>query len=282
MLRNKNALNGSLELHQRKAEMFYQRKRTACLQAQQTLDCAAICFDFQKNPKCPNISTQDVYHSRQLSFYSFNIHIQKVYFYCYDETVGNKGSDDVCFMLHDFFNCHLPENVKHIKLFCNSCAGQNKNWTVLHFFYYLAHKIERFDSITASYPIRGHSYMECDRDMGIINQKFPAETPEDWRSVFQASRKKPEPFNIINMTQEKFLKFTEFLKPSFLVVCPFKTRSLREFEISKASSNLIMYRKNWSDIFSSMRVTSPRSRPCSGSIRGRRLTRSKHVFEVPD
>ena len=75
LLRNKNALNGSLELHQRKAEMFYQRKRTARLQAQQTLDCAAICFEFQKNLICPNISTKDVYYSRQLSFYSFNIHI---------------------------------------------------------------------------------------------------------------------------------------------------------------------------------------------------------------
>ena len=150
LLRNKNALNGSLELHQRKAEMFYQRKRTAHLQAQQTLDRAANCFDFQKNLKCLNISTQDVYYSRQLSFYSFNIHIlstQKVYFYCYDETV-------------------------------------------LHFFYHLVHKIERFDSIRVSYPIRGHSYMECDRDMAIINQMFLAETPEDWRSVFQASHKK--------------------------------------------------------------------------------------------
>ena len=177
--------------------MFYQRIRTACLQAQQTLDCVVICFDFQKNLKCPNISTQDVYYSRQLSFYSFNICIlstQKVYFYCYDETVGNKGLVNVCSMLHDFFNCHLPGNVKHIKLFCDSCAGQNKSWTVLRFFYYLVQKIERFDSITVSYPIRGRSYMECDRDMAIINQKFPAETPEDWRSVFQASHKKPEPF----------------------------------------------------------------------------------------
>ena len=31
-----------------------------------------------------------------------------------------------------------------------------------------------------------------------------------------------------------------------------------------------------------MRVTSHRSRSCSDSIRGRRLTRSKHIFEVPD
>ncbi|XP_047139745.1 uncharacterized protein LOC124815274 [Hydra vulgaris] len=278
LLYKKNALNASLELHQRKAEMFYQRKRTARLQAQQTLECSAICFDFQKNLKCPNISTQDVYYSRQLSFYSFNIHIlssQKVHFYCYDETVGNKSSDDVCSMLHDFFTFHLPENVKHIKLFCDSCescAGQNKNRTVLRFFYYLVHKVERFDSVTLSYPIRGHSYMECDRDMAIINQKSPAETPEDWRSVFRASRKIPEPFNIINMAQEKFLKFTEFLKPYFLVVCPFKTCPIREVEISKAHSNLIMYRENWSSMFSLMRVTSLRSESCSCSIKGKRLT----------
>ena len=68
LLRNKNALNGFLELHQRKAEIFYQRKTTARLQAQQTFDCEANCFDFQKNLKSPNISTQDVYYSRQLSF----------------------------------------------------------------------------------------------------------------------------------------------------------------------------------------------------------------------
>ena len=65
--------------------------------------------------------------------------------------------------------------------------------------------------------------MECDRDMAIVNQKFPAEAQKYWRSVFQASRKKPEPFNSLNMTQENILKFTVFL--NFLVVHPFKTSS---------------------------------------------------------
>ncbi|RUS72208.1 hypothetical protein EGW08_020035 [Elysia chlorotica] len=207
LLRQKDGQKSTFELHQRKGEVFYDRKKAARMGAQRSDGMEAVCFDYQKNLPCPNITTQDVYYSRQLSFHSFNIHVlssDKVFFYCYDETVGKKGSDDVCSMLFDCFSRLFSHDVKHISLFCDSCAGQNKNWTVLRFMYYLVHMAKRFDTITMTLPVRGHSYMECDRDMANVDQSSPAEVPDDWRKVLEAARVKPEPFNVINMTSEKF------------------------------------------------------------------------------
>ncbi|KAK3747351.1 hypothetical protein RRG08_059593 [Elysia crispata] len=75
MLRQKDGLKSTLELHQRKGEVFYDRKKAAGMEAQRWDEIEAVCFDDQKNLPCPNITTQDVYYSRQLSFHSFNIHV---------------------------------------------------------------------------------------------------------------------------------------------------------------------------------------------------------------
>ena len=97
----------------------------------------------------------------------------------YDETVARKGSDDVCSMFHDFATRFVSNKVKHLDLFCDGCAGQNKNWTVMRFLYYLVHSEKRFDSILLAFPIRGHSYMECDKDMSKVDQKARTEIPSD-------------------------------------------------------------------------------------------------------
>ncbi|CAG9833239.1 unnamed protein product [Diabrotica balteata] len=85
------------QLHLTKAETFYQRKRQAKLSARADVAVEAICMDFAKNLPIPNISTNDVYYSRQLSLYLFNVHVlssqQSVYF-GYPETVGQKGSNN--------------------------------------------------------------------------------------------------------------------------------------------------------------------------------------------
>lgn len=48
------------ELHMRKAQAFYSRKRSAELEAQGNDSKVAIAMDFQKNLPAPNISTNDV------------------------------------------------------------------------------------------------------------------------------------------------------------------------------------------------------------------------------
>ncbi|GFO10670.1 hypothetical protein PoB_003717500 [Plakobranchus ocellatus] len=89
--------------------------------------------------------------------------------------------------------------------------GENKNWTILSYLYHMVHIAERFESVNMHFPIRGHSFMECDRDMASVSQTAKAEAPEDWRNVLQTGRSTPELFHIIKITGDKFLKCTKFL-----------------------------------------------------------------------
>ena len=244
----KQQLSDELQEHHANANVFYTRKASARESSQRTRDTLAVAFDYWKNLPCPNVTTNDVYYRRQLSVYTFNIHVlttSSVYLYTYDESVARKGADDVCSMLEHFCRENVPDEIQKLKLFCDGCAGQNKNWTMIRFLYYLVHYAKRFEEIRITFPVRGHSYMECDRDMGAVNQSSRAETPADWHNVFAAARKRPSPYHVVEMEAHQFVAMTAFLKPFFRATCPIGTRPVREFVFRREQSGLLLYRENW-------------------------------------
>ena len=191
-LKEKTTLQTEKELHQRKAEMFYVRKRAARERAKVDKSTLAVAFDFQQELHVPNLTTNDVFYRRHFSVHSFNVHElggDNVYIYAYDETTRKRGFDDVAPMLHHFIQTYCPGEVKHLELFCNSCRGQNKNFTFFRFLYGQVYLWNRFDSVRVSFPVRGHSYMECDRDFAFINKKVPAELPSEWYAEFRSARR---------------------------------------------------------------------------------------------
>lgn len=98
-------INTESKVHHLKAQKFYNIKRQVRIKAQNDPQFEAYCFDFQKNLPLPNVTTNNAYCCRQLSFYLFNIHqfsTRSSYFYAYDETRGKKGADDVVSFLHNF------------------------------------------------------------------------------------------------------------------------------------------------------------------------------------
>ncbi|GFO42190.1 voltage-dependent calcium channel unc-36 [Plakobranchus ocellatus] len=186
-------LQAERELHWRKGQVFYERRAQAALDASNIPNLAAVCSNFWKNLPRPNISTSNMYYRRQLSAYTFNIHSLgdgEVHLYCCDESVGKKGANEVASMLLHYFET-LPPEVTHLRLFCDSCGGQNKNYTILRFAHFMVNVRTKFEHIKMVFPIRGHSYMDCDRDMVVIHQKTPAETPADWRTHFTETRNNP-------------------------------------------------------------------------------------------
>ena len=60
--------------------------------------------------------------------------------------------------------------------------------------------------------------MKCDKDMGHINQKTDVDVPSDWCKVFREARKKPNPFNVVEMKGEDF--FENYLRPLYKSTCP--------------------------------------------------------------
>lgn len=237
------------ELHLRKAKTFYDRKRAARYEAQQNPQKEAIAMDFEKNLPVPNIQTNDVYYRRQLAFYMFNIHVlstSEAIFYTYPEVCGKKGSDDVASVLCDFIFNHLDPRVDELTIFCDSCGGQNKNFTIFRFLHYIVHFTKRLKSIKVVFPVRGHSYLECDKNMGLINQKTRVELPNEWNSVVENSRSKPSPFKVISCEDQTVFKaWTKFLSDIYVKKCPFKSRPVRELSVVDYHPRMVLHRSSF-------------------------------------
>lgn len=256
------------KVHLARAKQFYNHKRNARRSAEVDDSIMAICMDFQKNLPAPNITTNDVYYRRQLTCISFNIHelaSNKSHFYVYDETIAKKGSDDVCSMIQHFISNSVADNVKHLKIFCDSCAGQNKNYTVFRYLHHLVHVKRRFDEVLVTFPVRGHSFMECDKQFGLINQKTPAETPNDWWNEIRRCRKKPCPYNVIELQQSEFSNWGEYLKNLYVATCPFPTRPVRVLSFAQAKPRFAMIKEAYGGSYKSCVITKKKGQskiPC--------------------
>ena len=157
-------------------------------------------------------------------------------YYAYDETTGKRGSDDVASMLHHFIRTYCPDEVKHLELFCDSCGGQNRNFTVFRFLYAHVHLWNRFEIVRVSFSVRGHSYMECDRDFASFNNN----KKKTWYAEFRSARAKPTPYTVVEMSQKDFLNFSDLLKPRFKTMCPVASRPIRDL-LFKKSDPLLMF-----------------------------------------
>ena len=197
-------------LHLKKADWFYELKRRAKTEAKKSPTVEAIAIDFGKNLPTPNITSAEVYFRRQLSFHIFNVHILSTnasIMYTYDQTIAKKGSDDVASMLYHCFNTYLDPAVKKLSVFADSCGGQNKNHSIIQFFHYVTAELKRFDTVTITYPVRGHSFMEPGKNMGLIPKSGKAETQNSWREVIEAARTKPYPFVVVSCEQSMYKKW---------------------------------------------------------------------------
>lgn len=265
ILREKRILDIKHEVHLKKQETFYVRKKNAKNVARKCRIKEAICMDYSRNFQCPNIETNDAYYKRQLSIYMFNIHVlssNASYFYVYPETVGNKGADEVCSFLFHFVMHFLDPAVKQLEIFCDSCGGQNKNNVVFKFCHFLVHTVKRLSSIKFTYPIRGHSYLECDKNTALINKRSRCEIPADWCHTLECARVKPTPFEVINLeeTPDIIRSWTNHMDLIYEKTLPFAIRPIRELWINDNHPVLIKQRTNYNGSWESVPLRPPKEK----------------------
>lgn len=89
-----------------------------------------LVFDLQRALKVPSLSTSEAYYKRQLWCYNLCIYDEKrkrAYMYVWDESEGSRGSQEIASCLFKHFLEYVPHDTKRIKLFSDSCGGQNQN-----------------------------------------------------------------------------------------------------------------------------------------------------------
>lgn len=170
----KRVAQAQMEVHKRRSNKFYKSIRDVTEYCKLHDNAMILCFDYMQNVSLPKIPVQETYYLRQLSVFPFGVHDNKndkATFYLYHEGIAQKGANEVCSFLMKYINDNIPPHVDELYLYSDNCTGQNKNHTMIRFLMSLT-ETGRFKKVLFRLPIRGHSYLSCDRDFGMIKKKM--------------------------------------------------------------------------------------------------------------
>lgn len=158
------------------------------------IDCVTYCFDLQQVQVLPKVPIQEAFYAQQLSFYAFcvtDIPCKTPVFYTWVEHEAGRGVTEVSSALTDFLNkVGFDPDTKHLRLFSDGCGGQNKNSHMVHalILWLFNDAPKTIETITLTFPVRGHSYMPADRVFGQIELKLRShafiKTPEKYYEIY--------------------------------------------------------------------------------------------------
>lgn len=169
----KRAAVAELAIHIRRSKKFYTALKQEELDAKENknTNILAISMDFMMNLSLPKVPVQELFYLRQLTINIFCIHNIKrntATIYIYHEGQAKKGPDETCSFLKDYFSS-VPPEYDEVHIFSDNCSGQNKNHALSKFLLSLT-DTERFKKVEQFFPVRGHSFLPCDRDFAIIKR----------------------------------------------------------------------------------------------------------------
>ena len=185
-------------LHRRKARAFYDKMNDV-------QDSCTLCFDIMENLVLPKTTICESYYSRQLYIHVLcivrhagkdangkgNQNKEDVHFYVWGEHEAGKGSNMIASALEDSFKNvfgTLLDAKDTLRLFSDSCFGQNKNVNVLSMLFRYNKLMSNLD-ISYTFPIRGHSFLPADRIFGGVEQEIKKRDtillPEEYHDILR-------------------------------------------------------------------------------------------------
>ncbi|CAG7817469.1 unnamed protein product [Allacma fusca] len=167
----KTKIEEQLKLHKETANKIYSYMNDV---ATDDASEVTIVFDLMQNQELPKTPVGEAYYARQLSQYFFGVVVhhglrskqttEDVYFYTWGENQAGRGTNTITSASFDFLCHHLPQGIRHLRLFSDSCAGQNKNYAMLSMLGSFAK--EKKIKISYVFPVKGHSFLPADRAFG--------------------------------------------------------------------------------------------------------------------
>ncbi|CAL9702359.1 unnamed protein product [Knipowitschia caucasica] len=155
-----------------------------------------------QNLVLPRTPIGQAYYSRQLYMYVFGVVVhhgkgskqamEDVHLYTWMEHENRKGSNMTASALDHCFREELSGAVhraQRLRLFSDSCFGQNKNMNLLSMLFALMKAECPGIGAEFVFPIRGHSFLPVDRVFGRIEQQIRRKDtilmPEEYYEILQ-------------------------------------------------------------------------------------------------
>ena len=186
----------SFLLHRRRARTFYDRMNE-CPESSIT-----VCFDMMENLALPKSPIGQTYYSRQLYKYVFGVVVhhgkdshqskEDVFIFTWCEHENRKDSNMIASALNFCFRDRIRGRLldaTNLRLFSDSCYGQNKNLNMLAMLCTLRRTAYPNMIIDYTFPVRGHSFLPADRVFGRIEQDLRKKDtillPDEYDAVLQ-------------------------------------------------------------------------------------------------
>lgn len=169
----KKVAEAELTVHKRRSNKFYAKLKSEATETASNSHILSICFDFMQNIQLPKTPVGDVFYYNELTVNVFCIHNVKkntAAMYIYHEGIAKKSPDEVCSFLLDYITLN-SDGITELHLYSDNCWGQNKNHALIRMLLCLT-DLNRFKKIIQYFPIRGHSFLPCDRDFSMIKRKL--------------------------------------------------------------------------------------------------------------
>lgn len=213
-------------------------------------------FDLQKVLATPCGESMMLYYSRKYAVYNFTVYesrTQNGYCYTWGESDGKRGSCEIATCLLRYLKEVDSKGVKTLLLYCDNCAGQNKNKVILSMIKHFLKQSKNLQVVQLNYLLAGHTYMPVDSMHAVIERevkKLIVWAPSQWPTFMESSRKQPQPYSVNVVEHTEFIDFNNLADMEFtpatlkdkdlrmksIRVCTFKKGSLDRMEVKYTMS----------------------------------------------
>lgn len=206
------------EQHKALADDAYTKKDLDKQLAKSDKEKRVLVFDLQQCLPTPAISANIVFYKRLLWVYNLTVRDcskSETDCFMWHEAIAGRGSDQIASCLYKKISC-LPESVKHVITYSDTCAGQNRNLNMTAMLCWAMQKHPHLEYIDQKFLIPGHTHLECDADHARIERakktsEMKIMVPRDWFNFVRTVRGKI-PMQVHVMESDDFKQFSHIYK----------------------------------------------------------------------
>jgi len=191
-------------------------------------DVLCASFDLQKILNTPYGDSVLLFYSRTYAVYNFCVYescTRRGFCYLWGEADAKRGAFEISTCLYTWLtSVDQLKLAKTVILYCDCCAGQNRNRFVVAMLRYALTSCSYIETVHLKFLLAWHTYMPVDSVHAAVEhfvRKRIVWAPSEWPTVVRSARIHPEPYTVTTMTYDSFLNWGQIQK----TLMPSKCRS---------------------------------------------------------
>lgn len=195
-----------------------------CISDAEENNTAILTFQLQRPLELPCVSMEESYDWRHMWFSNcciFDEITKQGYMYTWDESIAQRGQEEIASCLFKYITTVIPKTVKTIVLYSKlSNLYQNKKLALMLKKLVDLNKDSDLTTIEHNFFLKGHDLNDCDRCFDFIEKKKKSVnnifSPTEWVDIISSAKKSDPKFNVIKMTVNDFILASNFMNENLL------------------------------------------------------------------